>query len=257
MSTEEEFQIRKSTSFSLRLELEALIYELGSRKGLADFCKGVTSKKGESSSLIIHRPLSIATVKQKIRDDIGFSVSRLLLHDHPLQDETFVGETKLTPGVCLRTAKGKQNLKSRRVNHKPGPKQRRQTKLNQLAEADRALLLEHIVDNEQIVRELDESSGPSEPGSGSSVPEPGSSDACLGSSVPESGTSEPCLEPSVSEPGPSEPCLEPSVSEPGPSEPCLEPSVSEPGPSEPCLESSVPEPGSSKSVFGLSKSGPV
>ena len=229
MSTEEEFQIRKSTSFSLRLELEALIYELGSRKELADFCKGVTSKQGESSSLIIHRSLSIATVKQKIRDDIGFSVSRLLLHDHPLQDETLVGETKLTPGVCLRTAKGKQNLMSRRVNHKPGPKQRRQTKLNQLTKTDGALLLKHIVDDEQIARELDESSGSSEPGSGSSVPEPGSSDACLGSSMPE----------------------------PGPSEPCLEPSVSEPGPSEPFLEPSVPKPGSSKSVFGLSKSGPV
>lgn len=118
---------------------------------------------------------------------------------------------------------------SRRVNHKPGPKQRRQTKLNQLTKTDGALLLKHIVDDEQIARELDESSGSSEPGSGSSVPEPGSSDACLGSSMPE----------------------------PGPSEPCLEPSVSEPGPSEPFLEPSVPKPGSSKSVFGLSKSGPV
>ena len=116
------------------------------------------SVKGELLDLVIRPSLSVAELKQKIRDQLSQTVSRLLVNDKPLNDNLSVNESNITSGSVLRIGKGIQNLKKRRVNHKPGPTKRRCLKarqaeqqlndlLNQMTPAEKTATLEQIAED--------------------------------------------------------------------------------------------------------------
>ena len=82
--------------------------------------------------------MSIRELKNKIHDETSQTVARLLMNDRPLHDDLSVQQSNITSGSILRTVKGIQNRKKRRVNQKPGSSQRR--RLNAKQELEKLLL---------------------------------------------------------------------------------------------------------------------
>ena len=78
-------------------------------------------RKDKASSEIFIRPFdSISEVKQKIKAELLYNSSRLLLNDQLLQNILLDSETPLSSDSLVRAVKGKQNLKKRRVTKGPG-----------------------------------------------------------------------------------------------------------------------------------------
>ena len=96
--------------------------------------------------MVIHPSLSIAQLKIKIRDELGFTCARLIVDDCPLDDSKSV--TTLAPGTLVRAAMAKQGRQKRKVNHGPGSKERRQIKARQAA--DQLKLLLDLMTPEQL-----------------------------------------------------------------------------------------------------------
>ena len=78
------------------------------------------SPKGLVSGLYVQDSETIRDVKAQIRQELGYSASRLLLDNIALADDLLV--TTIKPGSCLRAAKGKQNRQYGRAKNKPNKK---------------------------------------------------------------------------------------------------------------------------------------
>ena len=92
-------------------------------------------RKDKATSGLFVRPSdSIAEVKQKIKAELLYNPSRLLLNDQPLQNTLLVSETPLSSGSLVRAAKGKQNLKKRRATKGPGSTERRRSRKREAQE---------------------------------------------------------------------------------------------------------------------------
>ena len=77
--------------------------------------------------------ISIEQVKAKIKEELNFTCARLLLDNHPLDDQQIVSATKLKPGTLIRCAMMKQGRQRRMINTGPGSKDRKRIKAQQAA----------------------------------------------------------------------------------------------------------------------------
>ena len=94
--------------------------------------------KGELLDLVIRPSLSVAGLKQKIRDQLSQTVSRLLVNDKPLNDHLSVNESNITSGSVLRIGKG---LKARQAE------QQLNDLLNQMTPAEKTATLKQIAED--------------------------------------------------------------------------------------------------------------
>ena len=106
------------------------------------------------SGLFVRPSDSIADVKQKIKAELLYNPSRLLLNDQPLDDTLLVSETHLSSGCLIRAAKGKQNLKKRRASKGPGSTARRRSRKAEAQQQLQQIMADMSTDELQALRKL-------------------------------------------------------------------------------------------------------